>query len=451
MRSSIRTRPKRRANASSSAIPRRDSAAWRHSAVAAAMPISGDRSSSSSTRWAARDGAPSIGLPALGGFLFSGDACPDLDGAQLSNRDLLTAVRGLATIEDRGVTIAVDYRNLGSEELGSIYESLLAYHPELHPDAATFELHSAAGSEKKTTGSYYTPTSLINELLDSALEPVLAEAADKRSPEEAEQAILDLKVVDPAVGSGHFLVGAAHRIARKLASVRTGDEEPAPEAMRTALRDIVGRCLYGVDINPDAAELCRVSLWMEALEPGRPLSFLDSHIRVGNSLLGTTPALLAAGIPDEAYAPISGDDKKVATELRKHNKAEREGQLGLDEALIETLDATLGSEAADIGAMPEDDVEAVAARSERDQSLRTSPEYVESKLLADAWCAAFVAEKGIGAPTITTGTLRRIARDPAGLPPKTLATIAALAADYRFFHWHLEFPDVFNAPDGDAR
>ncbi len=108
-----------------------------------------------------------------------------------------------------------------------------------------------------------------------------------------EERILNLKICDPACGSGHFLIAAAHRIAKLLATVRTGEEEPSPEAYRTALRNIIGHCIYGVDINPMAVELCKVALWMEAIVPGKPLSFLDHHIQCGNSLLGATPALLA--------------------------------------------------------------------------------------------------------------------------------------------------------------
>ena len=114
---------------------------------------------------------------------------------------------------------------------------------------------------------------------------------------EPEAAILGLRVLDPAVGSGHFLVAAARRIARRLASVRTGDPEPAPEAVRHALRDVVGRCLYGIDVNPMAVELCKVSLWMEGTEPGRALSFLDSHIVCGNALLGAYPSTSARRNP----------------------------------------------------------------------------------------------------------------------------------------------------------
>src|SRR5262249_22710529 len=141
-------------------------------------------------------------------------------------------------------------------------------------------------------------------LLDTALDPQLAEAADN-----GEEGILDLKVCDPACGSGHFLVAAAHRIAKRLASLRTGDEEPSPEATRHALRDVVSRCLYAIDVNPMAVELCKVSLWMEALDPGRPLSFLDAHIQCGNAVIGATSALVDDGIPDGAYERINELDE----------------------------------------------------------------------------------------------------------------------------------------------
>src|SRR5712692_914111 len=204
------------------------------------------------------EGCSPLALPALGSFLWSETAIPDLAHCDISNRDFLEAVHALAFTLDNKVWRSVDYKNLGSEELGSIYESLLELHPEFNIDAATFNLTTAGGHEHKTTGSYYTPTSLIQCLLDSALDPVLAEAA--RQP-NAEEAILSLKVCDPACGSGHFLIAATHRMARRLAAIRTGDEEPAPEATRTALRDVISRCLYGVDMNPMAVELCKVNLW----------------------------------------------------------------------------------------------------------------------------------------------------------------------------------------------
>ena len=169
----------------------------------------------------------------------------------------------------------VGYRNLGAEELGGVYEGLLALTPQVSGDGADFTFAEFAGNARKTSGAYYTPDSLVQCLLDSALDPVVEAAQRGKSGADAERAILDLKVCDPAVGSGHFLVGAAHRLARHLARVRahaSGESEPSPLLYQHALRDVIGRCLYGVDMNPMAAELCRVSLWLEALEPGKPLS-----------------------------------------------------------------------------------------------------------------------------------------------------------------------------------
>jgi hypothetical protein len=394
------------------------------------------------------EGCPELALPALGSFLFSDGAMPDLASASLSNASLLEAVRKVALTERDRFLRPVDFRNLGAEELGSVYESLLELHPVLHAEGrGSFELRAAAGSERKTTGSYYTPTSLIECLLDSALDPVLDEAVKAADPEKA---LLALKVCDPACGSGHFLIAAAHRMARRLASVRTGEDEPDPSATRTALRDVIGRCLYGVDLNPMAAELCRVALWIEALEPGKPLSFLDHHVQVGNSLLGTTPALLAKGIPDEAFTPIEGDEKAACSAWKKRNKAERQ-QMGLAEAAPEPWEAVrhLADERAGLDATPDASPDGVRAKEERWQRLIASDDYTRSRLLADAWCAAFVWKKTTdpGAPPpVTEETFRRLASRPANVPEAVRQEVVRLREQYQFFHWHLAFPEVFRVP-----
>lgn len=393
-------------------------------------------------------GEPALGLPGLGSFLWSHRATPDLDAARCTNDALLTALRALTTVRDGAVTRTVDYRNLGSEELGGIYESLLELHPELNVDTASFGLQVAAGNERKTTGSYYTPTSLINELLDSALEPVLADAAAAAEPEAA---ILALTVFDPACGSGHFLIAAAHRIAQRLATVRSGDDEPSPTVVRAALRDVVGRCLHGVDINEMAVELCKVSLWMEAMEPGKPLSFLEHRIVCGNSLLGATPRLLADGIPDTAFKPLTGDDKAVVRNLKARNKAERKGQgvLALGGGVAE-LARPIADAIAEIDALPDEDLDALHEKERRWAELRLSADAERARLAADAWCAAFVAPKVKGAPVITDGVVRHLAGAPATADPAVIGAVRRLAEQYGFLHFHLAFPDVFRVPTGTA-
>lgn len=392
------------------------------------------------------EGAAGIGLPPLGGFLFGPEACPHLDAAHLANADLLDAVRKLATIEDNRVRRSVDYANMGSEELGSIYESLLERHPEIDLPSGSFALKVAAGHERKTTGSYYTPTSLISVLLDSALDPVLEEkVAGAGTQEEQERAILEMSVVDPAAGSGHFLVAAAHRIARRLAQVRTGDEEPAPDAIRTALRDVIGHCLYAVDINPMAVELCKVSLWLEALEPGKPLSFLDHHIKCGNSLLGTTPELVAEGIPDAAYDPIEGDDKEIAKALKKRNWQEREGQLSLGEAGIELPIPALAEAMREVEALADNHaLSSLRSKEARHRAVLESTDHARARRTADAWTAALVAEKTRSAPELTTASVRALAASADWASPTTRALVDRLARQYGFFHWPIEFPHVFS-------
>lgn len=392
-----------------------------------------------------RDGAPTLALPALGSFLFGAGACPHLDGADLRNEDLLDGVRALATIEEDRRLRLVDYRNLGAEELGGIYEGLLELHPRIEVEAnpPRFSLGSAVGNERKSTGSYYTPTSLISCLLDSALDPVVDEAVKGKAGREAEAAILALAVVDPAAGSGHFLVAAAHRLAKRLAAVRSGEGEPPPAQVRRALRDVISRCIYAVDINPMAVELCKVSLWLEALEPGRPLSFLDAHVRCGNSLLGTTPELAAGGVPDAAFEAISGDDKAVARDWRKVNAAERAGQYSLFGADLTDPVRPLAAEARALEELPEDSAANVAEKAARHNAYLASAAHIRAKSALDAWCAAFVAPKAHGSPAVTTATVRSLGTGGAAVGAPAREMVERTAAVYAFFHWPLEFPAVF--------
>jgi len=383
-----------------------------------------------------------IGLGGLGSMLWSDEACPDLETAALSNRHFLAAVHALSFFEDRSTRALrpVDYRNLGPEELGSVYESLLELDPKVDAYAAdpagSFSLAGAAGHERKTTGSYYTPSSLIAKLLDTALGPLLEEAT---TPE----AVLGLSVVDPACGSGHFLIAAAHRLARRLASLRTGEPEPSPEALRAALREVVGRCLHGVDLNPMAVELCKFGLWVEALEPGKPLSFLEHRIVVGNALLGATPELMATGIPDEAFVALSGDDRSVVAELKRRNRAERKaGQAQLFagwDAAQET--AALATAASAVDCLPDDTVAGVRAKEERWRELEAG-ERRRARLRADAWCAAFVLPKRQGAVQLTDGAWRTLVANPAGASQALLDAVEEARAKFAFLHWHVAFADV---------
>lgn len=386
-------------------------------------------------------GQPQIALPGLGG-IFDSEPIDVVMGQRLPNHALLTAVRKLSVVHPKGQPPrVVDYRNLGAEELGSIYESLLELVPRHDHLERTFTLELLAGNDRKTSGSYYTPSSLIDLVLDEALDPLLDEREKAIDPE---QALLSMTVCDPACGSGHFLVAAARRIATRLAAVRTGETDPTPTDIQEALHDVVARCIYGVDLNPMAAELAKVSLWLEAMQPGRPLSFLDAHIKVGNALLGTTPRLLADGIPDAAFDPIEGDDKKYARALKRRNKAEREKQAAGEQGdlfggdVLDTSNAHLRSayEEALIGALSSTSLAEIHEAERRYQQAHDSPEIRVARMRADTWCAAFVQSQITGAPMITQNALD----DPS---PDVESEVRQLAASFAFFHWHLEFPQVF--------
>ena len=414
-----------------------------------------------------RTGFAPLGLPALGSLLFAPNL---LSGLKLGNEAFYNAVRALSEISVNGSLRPVNYAGLDSEELGSIYESLLELVPRIEP-GPRFSLTVLPGNERKSTGSYYTPSSLINLLLDSALNPVIDDAVRDKLPEDAMTALKRLKVIDPACGSGHFLIAAARRIGARLAELEEETSVPSPRALRRATRTVIAHCIYGADINPMAIELAKVALWLESQDAGKPLAFLDHRLRVGNSLLGTTPELMNAEdeipekttrgvtsravkahtlhLPDDAFSVLEGDDKKTVSELKKRNKAEREalirgahGEQSLFDASGDLAPLTAMVRA--LGNIEPDNAENVQAQESTYHAIRRNARLQAQKQLADMWCAAFVAPKAPGQPILTTATLHALKRTPdapALAPVK--AAVETLAAQYRFLHPHIEFPDVF--------
>ncbi|MDR6685762.1 hypothetical protein J2Y41_001317 [Arthrobacter sp. 1088] len=414
------------------------------------------------------NGLDAVALPALGGLFDPDPRARTLEnqphedlllGAELANQDFLKAIRRLSWVLGKGDRLQpVDYRHLGAEELGSVYESLLELIPRIDTETRSFELVRLAGNERKVTGSYYTPPSLVSALLDTALDPVLDDAVNGgRDAADRESRLLALTVCDPASGSGGFLVAAARRIARRLAEVRAGENEPTPAEIQHALHDVVERCIYGVDMNDLAAELAKVSLWLEAMEPGRALGFLDARIKIGNSLLGTTPALLAGGVPDEAFGLLEGDDKKYAAEVKKRNRAENSKKADKLFGSLGQETFSFGSSDTDISYLidrrqalvkPVSTAAEARSRAKAYAAFDHSDDMEQKRLHADAWCAAFVWPLNAGAAEPPTSSVVRQLADAgesAGYAD-TVAKVRQLAAEYRFFHWHLEFPEVFGDP-----
>lgn len=394
-------------------------------------------------------GNADLALPGLGSFLWASEddgrggrrsrAIPDLDAATIANEDLLSALHALCVVQDGDVRRAVDWAGVQADELGSVYEVLIEKLPRINVPAGTFSLDDAPGNERKTTGSYYTHASLVETLLDSALEPLLD--ASERTP-HPEQTLLNLAVVDPACGSGHFLVAAARRIAHRLARVRYGGIEPSPSDVQHAMRDVVGRCIYGVDLNPLAVELCKVSLWMEGIEPGRPLSFLDSHIQHGNAIFGAQPDLMTEGPPDIAWTALKGEDKDAARRLKSANGDWRQQQMfGVEAGPV----ASVAAKAAAIEAEDDSTPEALAHKERDWRALEEGEEARHARLVADLWCASFVWPKD-NREAEAAAPVRRVwetvKAHPEALTPATAALLTTLRARFAFFHWHLAFPTV---------
>ncbi|TXI98056.1 MAG: N-6 DNA methylase [Aquabacterium sp.] len=409
------------------------------------------------------NGQDRLALPALGG-LFAVDQCPHLDAASLHNTHLLAALQHLrwaVTSQGKASSLTpVDYRNMGPEELGSVYESLLELVPTIDLPARRFgfvgitEEGSTAGNARKTSGSYYTPDSLVQELIKSALDPVIEQRLQARSDNPTE-ALLSIRVMDPACGSGHFLLAAARRLAEKLAQLRSNEsgQEGAvrPQDYRHALREVVARCIFGVDRNPMAIELARTALWLEGFEEGRPLSFLDHHLQVGDALLGLTDLkALELGIAKDAFKPLSGDDKEVCKQLAKVNSAalkqlaaERKSQ----QARLKLEDTQGLAQLRAIEALPESSTSEIEAKAQAYtqylQTARTSHLAAAADTLLGAYLLPKTEDNAKAIPTTTTLVLTLQGSTLQTDQQAALAAAQAACEQARVFHWPLAFPQVF--------
>jgi len=407
-------------------------------------------------------GEPRLGLPALGG-LFEHGATPSLDSVRLSNRALMEAIFRLAWLRDDSTIVPVNWRDMETEELGSVYEGLLELTPRLTLDGRGFAFAEGAetkGNERKKSGSYYTPDSLVQALLDSALDPVLDRIESEA--EDVAAALLSVTVIDPACGSGHFLLAAARRIATRVARVRTGGV-PSAADYRHALRDAVRCCVHGVDRNPMAIELARVALWIETVEPGKPLGFLDANLRVGDSLLGIFDLkALEKGIPDAAYKPLTGDERATANDFLRRNRSDK----GVTQDIFDfagggtrVRKVTLPDLAASLRAvrqLPEDTLDEITAKRLKYRDAHSDARLTSLEQAADLYIAAFLAPKTKGASldlhtalVPTTEDVWKAMRGSTVYGPR-LGASRKLSSDARTFHWPIEFPDVMNSGGFDA-
>jgi hypothetical protein len=371
----------------------------------------------------------SLEVPAFNGRLFSALHSPLSDTLTLDDGEVRRAVLELMTRDGgkRG-RIRVAYGDLGVEQLGGIYERLL----DLTPSSSRTGPVLIRSQTRKASGSFYTPRSLTEFVVRRTLAPLVQDAA----PEQ----ILALRVLDPAMGSGAFLVAACRylAVAYEAALVRegalmTGDIN---DAERANFRRAIGqRCLFGVDLNPMAVQLGRLSLWLATLAANRPLTFLDHRLRTGNSLVG-------AGIADllrQAPGPAS--------------RARRDAlPLFPDADVFHALGRAVGVR--DVIAAEPDDTLARVRQKERALSELNAADSAPARwrLLADAWCSHWFSERGAGQVpfgAVADAILGRRAVLPSAIADRIRADVQAIAARERFFHWTLEFPEVFFDAQGE--
>lgn len=433
----------------------------------------------------------------LGGVLFAPISLEYLKQCQIDNHTLLEAFSCLNEFKDeRQNRVKINYSSLDVEEFGSVYEGILEMRAVITQGTSHSQWSFTFGSglDRQSTSSYYTRPDLVQNLIRTTLEPVIKERIAKlKTPEEKVQSLLSMKVCDAASGSGHIVLAMARTIAWYVCTIRTGEDNPASLDYREALREVIQKCVYAVDYNPDAVELCKVVLWIEGYCAGKPLSFLDHHIRCGNSVLGVTDLqMLIDGVPDTA---LTAEDTPTLRALKKLNRAAIEGvqaafdpttpNLGLENPFgVEKMDTTqisLAEKVMMISRLPEETLLDQQVKQSRWEDLMASPRVECLRQACNVYTYAFYRQAKHSellqkenensdeevilteAEVPYTKTVIRALQEidamekiEKGLPLPTY--YRQLSSDFKtevyraslkhsFFHWCVEFPEVF-ANDG---
>ncbi len=402
-----------------------------------------------------------LGILALGSELFSGNAMPDISSSKMNNKILLQCIRRLNEFEDMKHNLSfINYRALDVEELGSVYEGLLELEPIFEWETGKPKFTFKKGTERSSSGSHYTPEDLVKPLIEHSLEYLIEERVadfykEKASEVETKKKLFDLKVCDVACGSGHILLSAARRIALEVARVETGEQQPNPTSFRHALKEVIRNCIYGVDKNPLAVELCKVGLWLESHNPGEPLSFLDHRIKCGDAIVGLAHREeLQNGIPNEAYKKLPGDEKEIVSAFLKNNKQERtlreksehavQLTTATDHRLMEQV-KELNKSIENFSNLPENTPEEIEQKEKAYRKLVNSDNLKRLKTMADLQIMPFFLEKTESNKDylLTDAQYHRYLKGEIQTPFNLEVKAVETATIHRFFHWFLEFPEIF--------
>jgi hypothetical protein len=375
--------------------------------------------------------AGDLEVTAFNGRLFSPRYAPLADRRRIPDTVAAEVLLSLATQAGPSGRRRISYHDLGVEQLGSVYERVLEYEPVGAGRAIRL---SRTSVERKTTGSFYTPRSITAFLVRRTLAPL----AERKTSD----AILGLRILDPSMGSGAFLVAACRYLADQCERAYLDEGVWSAGEVRAAdraavMRQIGEQCLFGVDLNPVAVQLARLSLWLTTLAGDRPLTFLDHHLVAGNSLLGARLADLA---------------RPFGTSRHRHPAslplfADQIAEILADRVLPARLRLAM---------TPSDSVTAVRDK-ERVLADLTAPHgpIARWSAAADAWCAAVLSPTPRPAPGLVREWIAFATGAPTTVPASqlvdSLARARVMATEHGAFHWELAFPEIFFGDDGQLR
>jgi len=423
------------------------------------------------------EGDDHYGVAPYNGRLFSESEHPFLADNSIGDAYLVPALDRLTRIDAkvRGEAtprrVFVDYRDLDVRHLGAIYEKLLEYQLDVaevdltlksgkyQPAAAGDDIIKKQGevylkggnNERKVTGSYYTPDYIVRFIVERTLEPLLNELTHHYAELDAEahwqvrdgaglrKAILSINILDPATGSGHFMVEAVAYVAEWLRRLRLqpADLEVGEDELVYWKRQVVTTCIYGVDVNPLAVELAKLSLWLTTIQRGKPLSFLNHHVQVGNTLVG-----FKAEVPPPRPSPVvTGEGERTSPPSplsvyseREHQQLELFGDAGAMHSLSAAVTKMSGIENALVATVKD-----VKAQEQDYAELEKALEPLRQ--VANYWAAQYFDAERTSPPNPLS-----VYREGENNPQAE--AVKRLAEDQHFFHWELEFPEVFFTPDG---
>ncbi len=420
------------------------------------------------------EGEESLGIPPYNGGLFNQENHEFLTNHQVSNRYLAEVIYRISTTEnDEGRYVLADYADLDTRHLGSVYEGLLEHQFRIAPEdyaavsedggqvwepatevsvADAVETVDSGGlyvvndeGERKATGAYYTPDYVVTYIVEETVDPLIDEIRADLQEQGFEtgtheylgafyRRVLDLTILDPAMGSGHFLTRATEYLAQQvMEEVREIEEATAFDEQRVR-RDVAKECIYGVDLNGMAVELAKLSMWLETLAADQPLAFLDHHLKAGNSLVGSdVTAVLSNGADAE-------DDG---------------GQLTLQQSFARVRERTLDHVMDRVQELLEIDnetLEDIKSMEELYDEVRSDPFYQRLFELTNVHTAErFDLDVPEGAYERMAGAIDDEDKWADVREEGWFQSAQAMAEGEAFFHWELEFPEVFFDQDGEKR